>query len=328
MNKLLHTAMALASQGMRVRANNDNGQNARFYDTQMQLVVKKAYERKYPRLAYSSIFTVENQRNGQLIDSIEFQMNDAVGMASIIADFSDDLPAVSTTVSKQRIGVEYIGNKFSYGYFEVQKARAVGTDLRGLSVTASFRAHQEKHNAIAFGVDEEATDAGLPGLLNNPNIPVGNMLAGAWATATAEKITFDMNDALHTVDVNSGGHYRPNKILMAPQLRSYLEGLRFTNGESLLINFVKNSTYIASVDDIVSVPELAGAGPTGRDLMVAYDTGEGGENFVYHNPYITDVLDTLQDGLSYKTPVVGSVAGLEVRAPLAIVMREEQPDTP
>jgi len=79
---------------------------------------------------------------------------------------------------------------------------------------------------------------------------------------------------------------------------------------------VNNSPYLQSTDNIHLRYELSGAGPNGEDIFYCYqDDDEVAETYI---PYEKNTpVGSLPDGLAWKTPIVASTAGTDVRYPLA-----------
>ena len=296
--------------------------NVVFFNEELTRIVSELYETKYRAIKYRDYFNIDNE-GGAGITSVKMRVWDMVGSAKIIGHFSDDLPAAGVGAAETTVGVKFVGASFHVDWFEVQQAQLVGRSIENMRARACDRAIEQKMNGIAFGTDEEATDAGLFGLLSHPNIPQGTVAAGAsgeteWADKTPNEILIDVNNLFSTMSNTTFDVFRPNRLALPIKQFNLLANTRLNDisSDTILDHIISKSPYITGRDAIIVMPELAGAGEGGEDVMMAYD--DDPQNAVFYIPYEKGTpVGTLPDGLAFKTPVVASTGGLDVRYPLA-----------
>ena len=296
--------------------------NVVFFNEELTRIVAELYETKYRAIKFREYFTIDNE-GGAGITSVKMRVWDMVGSAKIIGHFSDDLPAAGVGAAESTVGVKFVGASFHVDWFEVQQAQLTGRSLENMRARACDRAIEQKLNGIAFGTDEEGTDAGLFGLLNHPNIPQGTVADGEsgkteWAEKTPNEILVDTNNLFSTMSNTTFDVFRPNRLAMPIQQFNLIANTRLNDlsSDTILDHLLAKSPYLSGRDAIVVMPELAGAGEDGEDVMIAYD--DDPQNAVFYIPYEKGTpVGTLPDGLAFKTPVVASTGGLDVRYPLA-----------
>lgn len=296
--------------------------NTAFFNQQLTLIVSRMFEIKYKAIRFREAFRINNE-GGAGITSIQMTVWDMVGSAKIIGHYSDDLPSSGAGARIVTVPVRWIGDSFHYSWMEVQQAQQAGTGLTQMRANAANRAIEVKLNNIAFGVDEEATDAGIFGLLNNPNIPEAPVVDGAagtseWETKTPNEILLDINNAFSTISASTAGVHQPNRMSLPIDKYNLLATTRISEliSDTILEYLVQKSPWISSADQIMQQPELSGAGSGGEDVMYIYEDND--ENAEFYVPYEKDApVGTLVDGIAYKTPIVASTGGLDIRYPLA-----------
>lgn len=166
-------------------------------------------------------------------------------------------------------------NKYSIA--ELESSIQMGRPLD----QSQFKGTQLK---LAMDTDEQVyvgdSDLGLYGLINNPNVPATNAVAGgaggrAWATKTADEIRADFNAVLAAAWASTGYAFTPTKVIVPPlQLAQLAATITSNAGNVSLLEYLRNNT-IATVNngrplEIVGRKWAQGAGVGGTDRMVAY----------------------------------------------------------
>ncbi len=296
--------------------------NAAFFNTQLTHIITRLFTVKHKEIKYREYFRINNE-GGAGITAIEMYVWDMVGSAKIIGHYADDLPSAGAGARKVTVPVRWIGDSFHWSWMEIQQAQGAGVSLNAMRAEAANRAIEVKLNNIAWGVDEEATDAGLFGLLNNPNIPEAPVVAGAattteWSTKTPDEILADINGAFSTINESTFGAHRADTLALPIGQYNLIANTRISAlvETTILQYLIRNSPWITDASKIVMTPELSGAGSGGEDVFFVYtDDAETAEFYI---PYEKNTpMGTQVDGLAFKTPMVASTGGLDVRYPLA-----------
>lgn len=121
---------------------------------------------------------------------------------------------------------------------------------------------------------------GVPGLVNNPNVPVANALTGNWATATPKQILDDINAMLTTSWTATGFRYAPRRIGLPPAKYAQLVSRMISDlGTMSILNYVKDNAISTAQNgvplEIVPIKWLTGRGTGGTDRMIAYTNDNG-----------------------------------------------------
>lgn len=297
-----------------------------FFKRELERIKAELYMVEYQELMARQLFPVDNT-GGLGIKSTTIRVFDKVGMAKIIASYAADLPRADISAREINCPVVPIGTSFGFTVEEIAAARHVNRPLDSMKGDAARRAFEEKLNDIAFGIDSEGTAAGLTGLLSNTNIPTANVVNGAsgfpdWDNKTPDEILFDVNDMFADMRTTTLNKERPNTLLLPiKQWNRITATPRSANSDTTILAYlVRNSPYLASEDDVISVPELGGAGTGGVDIMIAYDRNP--RKLVQDVPWELQFLPVQERGLEFVTPAIGKLGGLNFYYPLSASIRE------
>ena len=243
------------------------------------------------------------------------RMVELLGYASMIADYADDLPAADAVVSSETVDIKDLGSSFMYNLSEIEAARAAAQIRRGPGISlqtqrafAARKANETKVNDIVWhGLPE----AGLYGVLTTPSVPryvIGIASAGATMAAVDATVTA-ICSFFNGVSDDTGTAEQANRLLMSAKLHNSF-GTRFrTNTDSSILDqIVKGCSGLKSVDDIIPVRELDGAGDAGGDALIADSRDEGVMSIVLPKPL--DQRPAQERNLAWKVNVVTSCGGV------------------
>lgn len=298
--------------------------NAMFFQRELELIKARSYDVKYADLIARNLFPVSNE-GGFAITSITYQVYDQVGAAKLINAYAKDLPRADVGGKEVTIPVKESGISYGYTVKEIAAARMTGKPLDQRRANAARRANEELINDIAFN---GRADAGLPGFLSNPNIPAITVVNGAggtpeWTTKTPDEILFDINDLFGDVFENTKMKERADTLLIPPAQWNYIASTpRASNSDTSILSYVvKNSPFLKSVDDVIPVNELVGAGTAGVDIMVAYTRNP--EKLQLEIPGELQFLAPQEQGLELVVPGWSSIGGVNVYYPLSAAIGED-----
>ena len=108
---------------------------------------------------------------------------------------------------------------------------------------------------------------------------------------------------------------RPNKLaLPTSQWNLIMNTPRSATTDTTIAQWlVSNNVYITSMEDIIPLPELIGAGAGGTDRMMAYDMDI--DKVVYHIPMPLRFTEPQRKGRGFEIPGEFKLAGIEFRYP-------------
>jgi len=295
-----------------------------FFKRQLEAIKTETYDQEYADLSYRNVFPATSSTPPGAT-SIVWRSWDRVGMAKVINAYAKDLPRVDKHAKEFSSPIRTVADSFGYSVDEIESAQLIGMNLPGDKAEVARRAVEELQNQIAFFGDDES---GLPGLLNNANIPRGDVPDGAggfpeWSTKTGKEIAADINDACNDMFALTKQKERPNTLLVPTAQWALINSTDYKDeSEKTIAQYiVQNNTFINSIDSIIPVNELAGAGTAGVDIFVVYNRDP--RKLEMEIPLEFLIMDEQIVGLEYTVPCRGRFGGLIVRYPLSISIREK-----
>lgn len=245
-----------------------------FFAQQLNYIQSKVYEFEYPTLEAFNVIPISTEvpDGAEYVTYMAYQ---ATGRARVIESYADDLPAVDLQGFQVMQKIKSIGDSYRYSHQEIRAAQLARVDLSFRQAEAARRAIDQEINTIAF-TGWGTLGNQVTGFLNNPNVPIYTVPAtgvGAstlWINKTPDQILFDLNQVVNQIVFNSNNVERPDTLLLPMNQYTLIASTpRSSTSDTTILNyFLMNNPYIQRV---IPVPQLAGAGPTGLDIMVAYE---------------------------------------------------------
>lgn len=246
-----------------------------FFARQLESVQSRIYEYEYPPYKAFTLIpvTYDIPPGAEFWTVTGFQ---SVGRARVIESYADDLPEASLLGVQLTNKIVSIGASYRYSHQEIRAAQFANLALDDRLAMAARRAIDQKVNQLALNGDPTT---GLYGWLNNPNIPTVTVPAdgvGAstlWSTKTPDQVLRDMNLIVNQIVVNSNEVEMPDTLLLPLEQFTYISSTpRSINSDTTILNFfLMNNPYITRVE---ALPQLAGAGVGGANVMLAYNRSE------------------------------------------------------
>ena len=294
-----------------------------FFARQLEHLKARSYDVKYAQLRFREAYAISNE-GGPGPKTITYWTYDQTGMSQFIGSYAQDLPRADVGGKETIIRVKDLGISVGWTTSEIRSAAKAGLSLDARKMNAAVRGNEQTLNRVAWFGDAEA---GLEGLMSHPNIPRANVVNGGggnpeFITKTPDEILFDLHDMCNDIFVDTKQVERPNKVLMPTAQWAYISTTRVSTltQVTILQSFVANSPWIASVEDVMAINELAGAGTGGVDVMVAYDNSPDIAQFEI--PMELTFHPEQLKGLEILVPAECSTGGLNVYYPTAFMIRE------
>jgi len=295
-----------------------------FFDRELEAVKAASYDVRYPNLLAASGEIVPISTDaGPGAETISYKQFDMTGVAKIISDYADQLPAVNVAGKEFFAKVKSIGDAYIYSIQEIRAAMMAGRSLSDRMAMAARRAIEQKIDDIFFTGDEEH---GLIGLLNHPNIPRldiendGDSSGTSFASKidTPDKILRDMNEMIDTVFTTTNGVERPNTLLLPLAQYALVNTTpRADNSDTTILEFfLKNQPGVT----VKPCYKLAGAGENGVDVMASYTNSP--EHLTLEVPQPFEQFPPQEKNLSISVPCHARCGGLIVYYPLAMLIGE------
>lgn len=291
-----------------------------FFARQLEYIKGKTYDVKRAPLSAMSLMPVSTEiPEGATTHT--YRQYDTVGMAKVIANYSNDLPRADVFAKEFTNPIRSIGNSYGYNVQEIRSAQFAGVNLNAKKSLSATRAHDEKINALAFSGD---ADHNLPGLLNNLNVPEVTLLADGtgssktFATKTADKIVRDINSLINKVLTQSKGIHRVNQVwLPIEQYALIATTQNSVASDTTILQFLQS---VHQGVEFKSVVELDGAGAGGADRMYALENSM--ENWQLEIPMMKKMYPPQQQGLEFVIPVESRFAGVIIEYPLGFAFAD------
>lgn len=292
-----------------------------FFARQLEFVQARIYEFEYPELkAYQYIPINYNIPAGaEYVTATGYQ---SVGRARIINSYADDLPEAGILGTQLTNPVVSIGVSYRYSHQEIRAAQFANLALPLRLAEAARRANDQKVNDLAINGDGVT---GMYGLTNNPNVPDVTVPADGtggnteWSFKTPEQILRDLNLIVNSVVVNSNGVERPNTVLLPLAQYTLIASTprSATSDLTILQYFLLNNPFITVVDWL---PQLAGAGTGGVDVMIAYERNEN--KLAMQIPLPFTQYAPQERNLEFVIPCESRFGGVVIYYPLSMVNGE------
>ncbi len=292
-----------------------------FFARQLEYVQQKIYEYEYPPYkAFTLIpITYDIPAGAEFWTVTGFQ---SVGRARVIESYADDLPEAGILGVQLTNKIVSIGTSYRYSHQEIRAAQFANLSLPTRLALAARRANDQLINNMAL-LGNPAT--GLYGWLNNPNIPTQTVPADGtggnteWSTKTPDQVLRDMNLIVNQIVVQSNEVETPNTLVLPIEQYTYIASTpRSPNSDTTILNyFLMNNPYITRVE---ALPQLAGAGVDGADIMLAYDMSE--DKFVMGIAMPFTQYAPQERNLEFVIPCESRFGGVSIYYPLSMLIGE------
>lgn len=249
--------------GIRMDAN-----EGAFFARQLESVAAQTFDIRYPELMGIKLVP----RIGGIdpgADFYTYRTYDRSGTATLIRDYSTDLPRVDVHGTEAITAIHGYGN--SYGYTVQDVRRLAMSPQASLDAKRAFAARdiiaRKVDMVLAFGDDT----VGTKGFTNNPNVPVVTPTTGDWATATAAEILADLYKLERSIVTATNGVESADTIALPNGLYTLIAtrpSSDLTPLVTILEVFLKNSRTIKTAEAWYQL-ETADADGTGPRI-VAY----------------------------------------------------------
>jgi hypothetical protein len=285
-----------------------------FFARQLEYVRAQAYDVRRAPLSALRMMPVSNEVD-EGAEYITYEQYDQAGIAKIIANYADDLPRADVSGKQFVTPIRSIGDSYGYSMQEIRAARMANKNLEVRKQAAARRAHDELINRLAWAGDPIS---GLPGFLNNPNIPTyvipatGTGTSKLWSTKTPDQILADMNGMVNQVYFQSKGIHRANQLWLPLEQHSLIQTMpRSSMSDTTVLDFfLRNNPGVT----VMPLLELDGANG-GLDAAIALENDR--DNYVLELPMLFRQHAPQQRNLEFVVPCESRFAGVTVFYPLA-----------
>jgi len=287
-----------------------------FLISQLSHIESKVYEKQYAEINYPKIIPISTEA-GEGATAIDYFHIDAVGVAKFIGPKSIDVPLADIAMQRVSVPVELGAMGYTYSDEEIRQAIMLSRSLETLKATAARRSVEQHIQSVYMTGD---TEHALPGFLNNANVAASSVADGAggdpeWSTKTGDEIVLDVNTLFTSIFTNTKMRERANRLLLPPAQYTLIANTRLgsVSDTTILEYLVSKSIWLNSVDDVIPVNELTGAGAGSTDRMVAYSFDS--DKVIAHMPMPLRFDAPQRKGLGFEIPGQYKISGVEFRYP-------------
>lgn len=286
------------------------------FERQLEFVAAQTYDYRMRELVARTLVPKYNAIS-QNAATFTWRSYSKVGVAKLIAAYSDDLPRADVQGEENTSILKDVGASYGYNIREMRQAQEAGYQLPAMKAEAARQAIEEKINSILLFGD---TAHGLYGLLNQPNatlytIPNGADASPNWEDKTGREIMADMLGIQTNQVTLTSGAEKPDTILLP--LVSYnliaTEPYSDNSDATVLETFLRISPYVKKVIPVHGL-ETAGAGATRR--MVSYRMAADAVGALI--PQEFEQLDPEQHNLEFVVDCLARTGGVVAFYPLSI----------
>lgn len=274
--------------------------------SQLTAALNRAYEKEYTENSVVNIFPVTNEIPGHA-KYFEYPEFDGVGIAQIIADYSDDLPLVDAFMNEKQGKVFRFGNAFLISIDEIKAGAATGQSLSTRKQELAFEAHDNLLDKLVWS---GSTPHGITSVFNHPNI--NNVVAGTWNSAAAAMS--DITALIDAIETSTNGTHTATDILLPASARRLMQELVPNTSISYAQLFATNNSGI-NLRYLQFLDNYDGAG---GKAALAFEKSP--LNMSIEIPEATNVLPGQPKDLHFKYPVTSKATGLIVYRPLTMAV--------
>ncbi|WP_375248303.1 DUF2184 domain-containing protein [Sphingomonas sp.] len=300
-----------------------------FLTPQLFRIETQVYMRKYPQADLTGLLPVITEGDHWDVGTVFYSMDQA-GRAEFLSGKGFDMPYASTLMEQNSRGFHLAGIGYEWSTQELQRAAKLGRSLSADKADAARKAAQFFKRSIAMtGRTPGATtsEKNWTGFVNDPNVPTANVAATGsgstttWSTKTPDQISADIWSAVNAVETQTKETQTATVVALPTAKLRYIEQTRMSDTGSTILAYIRGNRDGGENIEFRPIRELAGAGASGTDRMVAYDASQ--EVVRFHLPGDHEFLPAFQkSSMTYEVGGIMNVGGTEIRLPKAITYRD------
>jgi len=290
----------------------DAQQTMAFLSPQLLRVEQGVYMVKYPLADYAEFMPVDTEGTIWSAGSI-FYSGDIAGKPEWFDVAADDMPYADTSRTQflQENHMAAIGYKWNRG--DLERSQQLGTNILADKADAATKTAERFIHKVGMRGDGLKFTTGF---VNNP-LATTSTAGATIAAGTPDAAVATVNDALTSIEVNTGETYQATTLALPTTVYNALASRRMTDTGMSVLTYIRENAVVPNLVIKRSRHlETAGAGSTKR--LIAYANTQ--EVHRFHLPGGGhQFFPAWQKGpFSWEVPGIMSIGGYENRIPKAI----------
>jgi hypothetical protein len=304
-----------------------------WFTRQLEYVMAKVYERKYPEYSAKRLFPVTSEA-GKGAESIVYHIYDGVGVMKIISNYADDLPTTDVYGEEKVVIIRDIGGSYSYSLKDVEAGAMANRSLPIMKANMARQVYEQTVNQIAWTARPgDGKWAGLYGVLYHPNITKMTAHTSAtskvkWSEKTPDEIIKDLNDLCNkSFDLTNGVEIPDTLALAADEYAIVAQTKLSQYDNTTILEFFRKAhpeiTMVERVHELNDVQPLPSTPDTASSVgscAIAYKKDP--DKLRIEIPWQFEQLPVQAQNLAFKVPTYARLAGAIVMFPLSVTIME------
>lgn len=238
-----------------------------FFARELEHIRAETFDVKFPDLMARVLIPADPDPPNTGAATVTYRQFTKTGVAKVIASYADDLPRADIFGVEFESPIRSLGEAYGYNIQEIRAAILAGRPLTSLKAQAA-------REAIERGMDEILSvghaPSGIPGFLNNVDVPAAAVAGGVWSGKTPTAIRADVDEMIQDIPNDSLGIERGPVTILLPDLQfdiiSDTQNSDASDRTILEFLLMRNN----KIAEIVPWYRMVGAGAGGLDRMMAY----------------------------------------------------------
>lgn len=287
-----------------------------FFQDELRSIDERILEDDRAPLNGFQVIPQDNKTAGPWDNQYEERSMQFTGVAEFLGDAADDMPFVDVGLRADVYNIRTFGCAFMHTVAEIEKARSIGRPLDEWRARAARVANEEKFNRIMWYGDPAAQ---LFGVLNNP-FANRFFFDDDLIPATAALTQLSQLNAMLTVPFKLTKTKSRIDFLGLPteQFREVMTRPLQTGQDTTIAEHLVKSNPGLTMDRIMALDELDGAGPNGEDMVVAWETNP--DTLKHNVSQLFRRFPAQARMLTFLIPTIARSGGVSMRQPRKVVL--------
>lgn len=314
-------AMATIQPMLRADGINLDQSGTLFLERELESLEERVYRQKLRELKHRRLIPIST-RDPEGSETITYKLFSKVGIAKFVSDDPDDIPMADAFATRHTASVRLAATGFKFTTQELRRAAMTNVSIEVEKSDSARRAMEELEARVAW-LGDASHD--LLGLTNNPNVAVEQVALNQattsrlWTLKSPQEIIDDVVNFISNIRVDSREvHSGPYTLGLPIPQHELIRNKRISDNfpTKTVRQYLLDETGSNGINRIEGVPEFDGIGPSGDDVMMAWEADS--EVVEQRIPMMMRMLAPQQRGLSFVIFLEQEMAGVVIRFPLGV----------